>query len=257
MDIRIVLIEDEPATARNLQHFLEKISPEITVQATLESVEDSVAWFQANPAGCDLIFMDIRLNDGLSFRIFEQVSIAQPVVFVTAYHEYALAAFKANGIDYLLKPFLEKDIAGSIAKYRQLTGQFRHAPAMETILKIAESIQTPSNFKQSFLVHFREKMIPLHTDSISWFYTKNEIVYLHTDDNRKFVVDFTMEILQQRLDPRQFFRANRQFIVNRNAIREIDFFFNSRLAVQTFLEPEEKIIISKARVPEFKAWMNI
>jgi len=257
-EFRIVIVEDEPATSRNLAHVLQHIDDRITIVALLVSVKEAVSWFKINKEHYDLVFMDIRLSDGMSFDIFSQAEIRKPVVFVTAYDDYALKAFKTNAIDYILKPFDEQEIANALQKYRLLTGHTER-PAepyvgMEQLLQQLSHITRP--YKKSFLVHFREKLIPVETTKIAWFYTSREMVYAHTLDNKQYVMDFTLEQLEQQLDPQQFFRANRQFIINRNYVTEVDFYFNGRLLIKINPVPPEHILVSKARVPEFKSWMN-
>jgi len=260
MTIRIVIIEDEPATARNLQFLLREIEPNIEVLAVLNSVKESIAWIKANNSRCDLFFMDIRLNDGISLDIFSEVAIEAPVIFVTAYNDYALQAFKANGIDYILKPFDESDISAAFQRFRRLTGRNDGTPAhpdqYAQLLDLAKNIRAQRTYKQSFLVHFRDKLLPLPVENISWFHSANEVTTATTTDDQKFTVDFTLEQLQEQLDPGFFFRVNRQFIVHRKSIREVDFYFNGRLLLKTRPAATDQMLISKARVPEFKAWMN-
>ena len=255
-ELKIVIVEDEPATARNLWHLLQTIDKTLHVSATLGSVQESVSWFKANPESYDLLFMDIRLADGISFEIFQQVKLTKPVIFVTAYNDYALPAFKNNGIDYILKPFDKQELERAVNKFRGLT---ENGPASDysQIQELLDQIShLRKSHKKSFLVHFREKLIPIETVKIAWFYTANEIVYAQLADDRQYIMEFTMEQLEQQIDPFQFFRANRQFIVNRNAITEVDFYFNGRLSIKVKPEPSEKILVSKARAPEFKNWMN-
>ncbi|GAA0545426.1 LytR/AlgR family response regulator transcription factor [Chitinophaga japonensis] len=255
--LQVLIIEDEPVTARNLQHILQEIDPAITVAAILPGVAESVNWLQQHPAACQLIFMDIRLTDGLSFEIFGQTRVEQPVIFVTAYNDYALQAFKANGIDYVLKPYDAEEISQALQKFRRFAGNGPAAGAREQVLQLMKMLQQEQPaYKQSFLVHFREKLLPLEAAQIAWFYTANEVVQACTFEHRQYTIDFTLEQLQQQLDPQLFFRANRQFIIQRRAVQEVNFFFNGRLLVRTLPEATEKILISKARVPAFKAWMN-
>ena len=254
--LRIVLIEDEPVTARNLAHLLQQIDVAIQINAILPSVKEAVTWFTENESGYDLVFMDIRLADGLSFDIFKQVKVTKPVIFVTAYNDYAIEAFKNNGIDYILKPFDEQEVAHALNKYKNLTGQNPTENSEVQLSQLIEQLNKTRSYKKSFLVHYRDRLIPVETAKIAWFYTANEIVYAQTLDARQYVIDFTMEQLEQQLDNSIFFRANRQFIVNRKEITEVEFYFNGRLSVKVKPAPPESIIISKARVPEFKLWMN-
>jgi len=256
MSLRVAIIEDEPATARNLQHMLQEAAPEAEVLAILPGVADAVSWLQQHAQQCDLLFMDIRLSDGLSFEIFSQVHITLPVIFITAFDDYALQAFKANGIDYILKPFDDGELKQALVKFNRLRTQ-SSTDSYAQLLKIAESLKGgTTSYKQSFLVHTRDKLIPLTAGQISWFYTANEIVYAGTADSKQYIIDGTMEQLQQQLDPACFFRANRQFIVQKKAILEVDFYFNGRLSLKINPPAKELILISKARVPEFRQWMN-
>ena len=256
-DLNVVLVEDEPVTARNLAHLLQTIDDSINIITTLPGVEEAVDWFKTNTGKYDLVFMDIKLADGLSFDIFKQVDIQTPVIFVTAYNDYGITAFKNNGIDYILKPFESEELEKALAKFKRLTGQ---AETVITNMQLNQLISQISGagkvYKKSFLVHYRDKLIPVDTATISFFYTANEIVYAYTLTGQTYVIDHTIDALVKLLDPDVFFKANRQFIVNRKCITEVDFFFNGRLSLKIKPEPPEKILVSKARVPEFKMWMN-
>lgn len=258
-ELRIVIVEDEPATARNLSHLLKGTDNNIRVCAVLPSVGSSVKWFNENRDSYDLIFMDIRLADGISFEIFRETEIPKPVIFVTAYNDYALQAFKNNGIDYVLKPFDEEEISRALQKYKSLTASSSNDVESVNIVtsRLIEQLNTLTRpYKKSFLIHFRDKLIPVDVSKISWFYTANEVVNACTMDGKQYVMDFTMEQLEQQVDPQLFFRANRQFIINRTAILEANFYFNGRLSLKLKPDAPEKVLISKARVPQFKAWMN-
>lgn len=255
-NIRTVIVEDEAVTARNLIHLLGEVARDIDVVSALSSVDEAIRWFAINENLYDLIFMDIRLADGLSFDIFRQFDIDKPVIFVTAYHDHAIEAFKNNGIDYILKPFDEQEIANAVNKYKRWIGSVQRQilPVFSDLLAQIEN--QSRSYKKSFLIHYRNKLIPVETAKISWFYTANEIVYATTTDHKQYVMDFTIEQLEQQLEPNSFFRANRQFIINRQAITEVEFYFNGRLLLKVKPTAETQILISKARVPEFKKWMN-
>ena len=256
MKINIAIIEDEPATARSLKLLFQETNPDIEVVAVLSTVAASIEWLKANNKNCDLLFMDIRLGDGLSFEIFEGITPEAPVIFVTAYNEYALKAFKKNGIDYILKPFEEEDIIQAITKFKKLKNSSKTEPGKD-LQSILHEIKIQSTYKKSFLIHYRDKLIPLNASDIHWFQSLNETLHALTGDNKLYTIEGgTLEKLQQELDPEKFFRANRQFIINRNAILEVDFFFNGRLLLKVNPSSKENILISKARVPEFKEWMN-
>jgi two-component system response regulator LytT len=253
----VVIVEDEPVIARDLAHLLKTIDDRIVVVAIIASVEAAVTWFNNNLGLFHLIFMDIRLGDGSSFDILKQVKLECPVIFVTSYQEYALQAFKSNGIDYILKPFNEQELSNAVAKYNNWIKVPDSKKDNSFELLLSQINQLKQHYKKSFLVHFRNKLIPLETNRISWFYTNNEMVHAQTDDNRQYVIDENMEALTGQLEPQQFFRANRQFILNRKSIVEVDFFFNGRLSLKVNPAPPEQILVSKARVPEFKTWMNL
>ena len=250
--LRILIIEDEPINARNLAFLLKEQESTTEIVGTLPSVAASIAWF-GNGNTCDLIFMDIQLTDGLSFEIFEHVAITQPVVFVTAYDEYALRAFQTMGIDYILKPYAGEDVSRALKKFRDL---LQPAPDVRLLLQTLHELKQEKEYRKSFLVHHRNKLIPVPAESIAWFYTKEEVMHACTKTKQQYFIEHTLEELQQLLDPELFFRANRQFIVQRNCIQEVDFYFNGRLLLQMNPPTPEHALISKARVPEFRRWMS-
>jgi len=254
-ELRIVIVEDEPATARNLAYMLQGLDSTIIITATHASVEDAVSWFKANAGNYDLVFTDIKLSDGLSFDIFKQVDIKTPVVFVTAYNDYGITAFKNNGIDYILKPFDTDEVEQALNKFKKFALP-HHTVSSKQLAQLLEQMGVVKTHRRSFLVHYRDKLIPVEASSIAFFYTANEIVYAYVADGRIYVIDATLDALMQQIDPELFFKANRQFIVNRKAITEVDLYFNGRLSLKLKPEAPEKILVSKARVPEFKEWMN-
>ncbi len=246
--IRALIVEDETAAAVNLRAILRETAPDVEIVATLESVTESVDYLRAHPQP-DLLFMDIHLADGDSFRIFDAVEIVAPVIFTTAYDRYALDAFKVSGIDYLLKPLNGADVRRAIDKFRRLTGSERHDYG-------ARVQAMASGREETFLVHVRDRIIPLHRDKIAYCYTSNEKVTACDFDGETYPLDRTLETLQSLLPQSDFFRANRQFIISRRAVRDIVVWFGSRLALSLLVPTPERIIISKARVPEFKAWLR-
>lgn len=246
--IRALIVEDETAAAVNLRAILRETAPDVEIVATLESVTESVDYLRAHPQP-DLLFMDIHLADGDSFRIFDAVEIVAPVIFTTAYDRYALDAFKVSGIDYLLKPLNGADVRRAIDKFRRLTGSERHDYG-------ARVQAMASGREETFLVHVRDRIIPLHRDKIAYCYTFNEKVTACDFDGESYPLDRTLETLQSLLPQSDFFRANRQFIISRRAVRDIVVWFGSRLALSLQVPTPERIIISKARVPEFKAWLR-
>ena len=249
---RVIIVEDETAAVVNLRSMLATVAGDVEVVAVLESVEESVEFFQQSPMA-DIVFMDIHLADGDSFRIFQRVNIDIPIIFTTAYNEYALEAFKVNSIDYLLKPFKEEDLIRALDKLQRLTATER-ATATERVETMVASADNDA--LRTILVRFKDKLIPISMDDVAYFYTFSERVTLTTHDGTTYPVDKTLETLTQQLDAIKFFRANRQFIVSRKAVKDIAVWFGSRLALNLNVETPERIIISKARVSDFKQWLQ-
>lgn len=250
--MRLLIIEDETAAAKNLCSILQSVTPDAQILDTIDTVVDSVEWFKSNPAP-DLVFMDIHLSDGESFKIFEKVAITSPVIFTTAYDQYALKAFQTNGIDYLLKPIQEAEVRRAVEKWRLLTGADRSNYKQKVDNMVAEQ----HDERQSFLVRFRDKLIPVAQSDIAYCYTCEERVYVYGYNGERYPMEYTLEALQGMLSPRKFYRANRQFIISRDAVVDVSVWFGSRLSVNLSVDIPEKIIVPKARVPEFKQWLKI
>ena len=248
--MRVVIIEDETAAAQNLSAVLHKVCPDVEIVATIDTVVDSVEFFNSAPI-CDLVFMDIHLADGASFRIFDKAEIAQPIIFTTAYDQYAIEAFKVNSIDYLLKPINEESVKRAIAKWQRLTSAERKEYS-ERVIEVAHNRPV----EQVFLVHFRDKIIPLKTEDIAFVHTFEERVTAYCHNGDKFHLDLTLEALQAKLSGEEFFRANRQFIISRKAVKELGVWFGSRLTANLTIATPERIIIPKAKVHDFKAWLT-
>ncbi len=247
--MKVVIIEDETAAEVNLRSLLTQVCPAVEVIASLESVTDTVAWFARNPAP-DLAFMDIHLADGDAFRIFPQTEIPCPVVFTTAYDQYALEAFSVNSIDYLLKPIKAAELRRALDKLQRLSGSDLTEYADKVKSMAATAVQ------RSFLVHLRDRIVPLPVAEIAFCHTENERVTAHTLDNRQMPLEGSLDNIMAQLPTGDFFRANRQFIVARGAVRDISVWFGSRLSLNLGVPTPERIIISKARVPEFKRWLT-
>ena len=249
--MRVVIIEDETAAAQNLTVALRKVCPNVEILATIDTVVDSIDFFSTEQQ-IDLVFMDIHLADGASFRIFDKATIDTPIIFTTAYDQYAIEAFKVNSIDYLLKPINERELTRAIEKWQRLTSADRKEYTSRVDEAVAQRQQAEA---QVFLVHFRDKIIPLHSHDIAFLHTFEERVTAYCHNGDKYQVDFTLEALQGKLPNNNFFRANRQFIISRKAVKDISVWFGSRLTVNLTLETPERIIIPKARVHEFKEWL--
>ena len=249
--MKLLIIEDETAAAKNLQSILQTVTPDAQILDTIDTVVDSVEWFKSNPAP-DLVFMDIHLSDGESFKIFEKVAITSPVIFTTAYDQYALKAFQTNGIDYLLKPIQEDEVRRAVEKWRLLTGADRN----DYTHKVDKLISEQHDDRQNFLVRFRDKLIPVSQSEIAYCYTSEEKVYAYGYNGERYLMECTLEALSGMLSSKKFYRANRQFIISRDAVVDVSVWFGSRLSVNLKVEIPEKIIVPKARVSEFKQWLK-
>jgi two-component system, LytTR family, response regulator LytT len=250
--MRIVIIEDEKLTAEDLSETILKIVPDAQIATILNSVSLAVSWFQINEQP-DLIFSDIQLGDGLCFEIFKTIPINTPVIFCTAYDEYALKAFEANGIDYILKPFDERTVGLAIQKYNQLKNKFTGSTtSLDQIIKIFEN-----RMKQtmgSVLVYKQDKIFPVRLENIALFYIENEITYLVTFDNVQYTIKQTIEKIEE-ISSDNFYRVNRQFLINRKAIREASQYFARKLSLTLTIPYKGTITVSKNKVSGFLNWL--
>ncbi len=246
--VRIVIIEDEKPAARLLNRRIEKLG--YRVEMLLHSVEESIEWFQSNPHP-DLIFLDIQLSDGLSFELFDQVSIHSAIIFTTAYDDYVLKAFKLNSIDYLLKPIVEEELLFALDKFE------RQQPREEIDLAAVKRwLQPQKTYKERFTIKVGQSLKIIDCPSIECFFSEYKATYLHTQNTKNYLLDFSLDKLETLLDPLLFFRINRSTIIQRSAIREIMMYSNSRLKIilQTFNDSE--LIVSREKVNDFKAWLE-
>jgi two-component system response regulator LytT len=252
-----LIIEDEKPAARLLQRKLEKL--EIAVETMLHSVEESVDWFTNNEHP-DLIFLDIQLSDGLSFEIFEKIDIKSAIIFTTAYDEYALKAFKLNSIDYLLKPIDEDDLEIAVTKFKSRLpkSNSENQNLQLDFEQIRRMLSNPfeKNYKKRFTVKIGQHLKVITTDEIECFFSENKGTYIHTFDNRNYLIDSTLEILEQELDMKDFFRVSRKFIVPLQAIKEIQVYTNSRLKVILPSYKEDEVVVSREKVQDFKSWLG-
>ncbi len=251
--MRTVIIEDELPAARALEKALLTVEPEIEILRVCDSVVSAVRWFRENPPP-DLAFLDIQLGDGMSFEIFEKTEVRCPVVFVTAFDEYALRAFKLNSIDYLLKPVDTAELARGLKKFRDLHGSESYRnPDLQAILQNIRLRQPV--YKSRFLIPRREEFLSIPVGEVLCFFSEHKNTYLVTRELKKHVFDSTLERIEAELDPETFFRANRQYLVAYPAIASVHSYFNGKLKI--FLRGlKEEIIISRERAGEFKEWLN-
>ena len=249
----IIIIEDEKPAARLLQRKLQKLDVEARVM--LHSVEEAIAWFKANRHP-DLIFLDIQLSDGLSFEIFDAVDISSAVIFTTAYDEYALRAFKLNSIDYLLKPIDEDDLDTAVAKYKTHHSKPQNIPI--DFEEIRRMLLNPAEktYKKRFTIKMGQHLKMINIEDAECFYSENKGTYMHTLDNRDYLLDCTLEQLETELDPKDFYRVSRKFIVSIKAIKDIVVYTNSRLKVVLPTYKEDEVIVSRERVSDFREWLG-
>ena len=250
--MRAIIVEDEMLAARNLQAILNELGT-VQVITILDSITETVEWFSFNPQP-DLMFLDIHLADGSAFEIFDRTEIRCPVIFTTAYDEYALKAFKVNSIDYLLKPIDMVAVQRALKKLQGLTVTDKMQDAVNQLMA---SFRATSTWKTHFLVPAKgDKLIPVQASDIAFFIIDTGMVKAVTFDEKSFRFEHTLDELAEMLDPNTFYRANRQFIISRKAIKDIDLWFNNRLSVNLKIPVPEKILISKARISEFKNWLS-
>ncbi len=252
--MKVLIIEDEAPAFRRLQTILEDAVAEVKIVDVIDSVEEAVKWFR-NHQSPDIIFMDIQLNDGISFEIFEQVDIQSPVIFTTAFDEYMLKAFKVNSIDYLLKPIKQEELKKSLDKYHRMRDQFGHQ-AVDMSQLLAQIQGDAKQYKSRFLVRQGEKLISVETRHIAYFYTRNGVVHMVTDQGRNYLMDQTLEEIYTMLDPQKYYRANRQFIVSFDAITSVERYFKSKLIVELDPKSADEVIISAEKASEFKKWLG-
>lgn len=251
--MNIIIIEDEKPAARLLQRKVEKLGLE--VHTLLHSVEEALDWFQNNHHP-DLIFLDIQLSDGLSFEIFEQIDIKSAVIFTTAFDEYALRAFKLNSIDYLLKPIDEDELAIAVSKFKnQLQKNTVASLDFEMIKKMILGNET-KEFKKRFSVKIGQQLKVISVDEVECFYSENKGTYLHTFEGRNYLLDTTLEQIEEELNPIDFYRISRKFIIPLKAIKEIQVYSNSRLKVILPTYKDEEVIVSREKVSDFKNWIG-
>lgn len=248
-----IIIEDEKPSARLLQRKLQKLGLEIDVM--LHSVEEAINWFQNNPHP-DLIFLDIQLSDGLSFEIFDVIDIKSAIIFTTAYDEYALRAFKLNSIDYLLKPIDEDDLEVAVNKFKaRQPKQESMSLDLEMIKRMLVSSEAKA-YKKRFTIKMGQHLKMINIEEVECFYSENKGTYLHTLDNRDYLLEGTLEQLETELDPKDFFRVSRKFIVPMKAIKDIVVYSNSRLKVILPTYKDDEVIVSRERVNDFKSWIE-
>ena len=252
--MNILIIEDEPQAAQRLEKLVIELIPGANILASIDTVKKAVQWFKTNQTP-DLALMDIQLADDISFRIFEQCEVKSPVIFITAYDEYALKAFKVNSIDYILKPIDREDLKAALTKLNNLS---RNESGTKTLLdNIGQAIQMlVKKYKTRFVIKVGEHLKTIEVETIRYFYSQEKTTFCVTEENRNFILDFTLEQLEEMVDPARFYRINRKYLVSSSAIQDIISYTNSRLRLVLKGSQDNDIIVARERVQEFKNWLD-
>lgn len=258
--MKVLIIEDEQLAVAKLTQTLYKVDPNAEVIGVTESIAASVKWLQANAGQPDIILMDIELADGQSFAIFDQVQVACPVIFTTSYDEYALKAFKVNSIDYLLKPIQQSELKAALEKLETLRGA-HGSPATQAIKieQLVSELQKQAGiktFRKRFLVKHLQKLLSIEVDTIAYFYSEDRVNFFKTKDNMTYIVDYTMDELEEMIDPTQFFRAGRAIIVSIESVAQMEPYFGNRLALKLKPAFDKEALVSREKVNDFKVWMG-
>lgn len=259
--MKVFIVEDEDLAVKKITKTLASVDADAEVVGVADSIIAAVNWLQDNPAP-DLILMDIELSDGQSFEIFNRVAIKSPVIFTTSYDEYALKAFKVNSVDYLLKPIQKEDLAAALEKLGNLksiyqqTNQPTTAVSIDSLVKELQQKLQPREYRKRFLVRHAQKLVSIDTDEIAYFFSDGRLNFFKTYDNRKFVVDYTMDELEEMLDPNKYFRISRSFFISVNSVDQIHDYFGNRLLLHLKPAVDKESIVSREKVTEFKKWMG-
>lgn len=254
--MKVLIIEDEELGAAKLRKMLTALYDDLEIAGITDSIESSVAWLQQHPAP-DLIFMDIELSDGQSFEIFNQTEVKSPVIFTTSYDEYALRAFKVNSVDYLLKPVQKEELQQAVEKFKNnyQPQQAESSPMEQLLLDLQHRLGVKA-YRKRFLVKNANRLVSVDVSDIQYFYAEGRVTFFKTNDNRKLIVDYTIEELEQMLDPAEFFRISRPFLVAVRSIDKIEDFFGNRLILKLKPNLEKEALVSREKVSDFKIWMG-
>lgn len=254
--MKVIFVEDEIPALNRIKKLVLQLVPHAEILGSADSIEGAVNLFKSKP-DVDLAFMDIELADGQSFDIFNQVNITCPIIFTTAYNEYAIKAFKVNAIDYLLKPIDEVELQRAITKFETMN---RHGPVVDYKTQFAallSEFKPPvTNYKSRFLIKTGTRLLSIPVEDIQLFQASDKVVYLYTKQNQKHIVDYSLEELSSILAPELFFQLNRQLIAQINSIKSIHTYFNGKLKVELAVGLDEEVLVSRERASEFKAWLD-
>ena len=258
--MKILIVEDEDLAVKKLQKTLALVDASAVVVGVTDSIKTTVEWLQGNPSP-DLILMDIELSDGQSFEIFNRIEVKSPVVFTTSYDEFALKAFKVNSVDYLLKPIQKDELESALNKYRQIKGMYSPANTsadfnIDSLVKELQQKLQLKEFRKRFLVKHAQKLVSIEIDEIAYFFSDGRLNFFKTYDNRKFVVDYTMDELEVMLDPDKYFRISRSFYISVESVDQIHDYFGNRLLLHLKPTVDKEALVSREKVTDFKKWMG-
>jgi DNA-binding LytR/AlgR family response regulator len=252
--MKVLIIEDETTASENLMAMLKEIDPSIEVLHVLESVQQTVRWLSTNPAP-DLMFMDIHLSDGSAFTLFDQMDVQTPIVFTTAYDQYALDAFAVNSIDYLLKPIKTSELTRALEKFKKW-GKADVIAYLEQMMKLRPGAKETHEYNQLLLIPYRDKLLPVNMDEVACIYSSDRKTQVYLKNKKVLDYNRSLDSIIGSLDPTLFFRANKQYIVARDCVKEIVIWFDSRLLLKLPIELPEPLFVSKNKAAEFKNWMT-
>lgn len=260
VDMKVYIVEDEPLGLDRLKRMLTELDSDINIVGSAETIKSSVWWLQNNPAP-DLIFMDIELADGQCFEIFNQVNMPAPVIFTTSYDDHVLKAFKLNSLDYLLKPVSTDDLKASIQKYTnlktQLGGKEGYQNQLDELLQQIKVLSAPPDYRKRFLVKQGQKLVSIEVSEIAWIFAEGKLCFMKTWDGKRYLVDYTLEQLAKMLNPTEFFRANRSYIIHFKSIKSVNSYFGGKLILKLNPVTEgDELLVSKEKCSEFKEWMG-
>lgn len=257
--MKILIVEDEELAVKKLQKTLLAVDESAEIVGVTDSIKATVDWLQSSPSP-DLILMDIELADGQSFEIFNLMPVKVPVIFTTSYDEYALKAFKVNSIDYLLKPIQKEELQAALEKFRRMTSsastEAKPDLNIDNLIKELQQKLQPKEYRKRFLVKQAQKLVSIDVSDIAYFYSDGRLNFFKTCDNKKYVVDYTMDELEEMLDPDKYFRTSRSFYVSVNCIDQIHDYFGNRLLLQLSPVVDKEVLVSREKVMDFKKWMG-
>jgi two-component system, LytTR family, response regulator LytT len=254
--MKLLVVEDEALLAKRLVHLIGMLLPEATIAGCTKSIAATVQWLLQN-GDPDLIFMDIELADGQCFEIFQQCKPKSPIIFTTAYDEYALRAFKLNSVDYLLKPIKQEELAEALRKWKETRfGNMEQGSVKKIEALLKEFRASPASFRSRFLVRQGKKLVPIETEEVGYFSSKNSLSFLVTKQKQKFYLDYTLDEIEGMLDPTRFLRVNRQFIVAQEIVKAVQAWFNGKLKLEVQAHTDEDIIVSREKAAIVKEWLG-